>query len=134
MNEINEVFKHAMCLFIPTSTNKNEVPGLGIGFSNRDLPFKATKLLKSIGTDFAITLDIVDIRIRIRASEEKKGEIAFDIFLNFDEIEVEKFKSFVPNGSRGFFAFGVFENCQFYIVNNSDNFAPFNATSIIFTD
>lgn len=132
MNEINEIFKHAMCLFLPAPTHKNEVPVMGIGFSSRDLPVKATKLLKSLNAMFSLNLEIVGIRLKLTALTSESNEIVFDTSLNFDENELQKFREVVPNGSSGAFVLGVFVNCQFYIISKENDFEPFNAKKMLF--
>ncbi|SPZ88280.1 Uncharacterised protein [Sphingobacterium multivorum] len=100
MNDINKIFKQAMYLLIPPPTHKNEIPTLGIGFSNRELPLTASKLLKLEDVDFILNLHIVGMCVDLVASDSKSSKDVFRAHLNCDLNEVNNFRKVVKNNSK----------------------------------
>ncbi|MGF7028585.1 hypothetical protein [Sphingobacterium multivorum] len=134
MNDINKIFKQAMYLLIPPPTHKNEIPTLGIGFSNRELPLTASKLLKLEDVDFILNLHIVGMCVDLVASDSKSSKDVFRAHLNCDLNEVNNFRKVVKNNSKGAFVLGVFENCEFYVLYEGKNFEPFMVNKIQFIE
>ncbi|WP_286735061.1 MULTISPECIES: hypothetical protein [Sphingobacterium] len=134
MNDINKIFKQAMYLLIPPPTHKNEIPTLGIGFSNRELPLTASKLLKLEDVDFILNLHIVGMCVDLVASDSKSSKDVFRAHLNCDLNEVNNFRKVVKNNSKSAFVLGVFENCEFYELYEGKNFEPFMVNKIQFIE
>ncbi|WP_341830917.1 hypothetical protein AACH28_15250 [Sphingobacterium thalpophilum] len=134
MNDINKIFKQAMYLLIPPPTHKNEIPTLGIGFSNRELPLTASKLLKLEDVDFILNLHIVGMCVDLVASDSKSSKDVFRAHLNCDLNEVNNFRKVVKNNSKSAFVLGVFENCEFYVLYEGKNFEPFMVNKIQFIE
>ncbi len=134
MNDINKIFKQAMYLLIPPPTHKNEIPTLGIGFSNRELPLTASKLLKLEDVDFILNLHIVGMCVDLVASDSKSSKDVFRAHLNCDLNEVNNLRKVVKNNSKSAFVLGVFENCEFYVLYEGKNFEPFMVNKIQFIE
>ncbi|MGJ1417847.1 hypothetical protein ACR784_23755 [Sphingobacterium multivorum] len=131
---LNKIFKQAMYLLIPPPTHKNEIPTLGIGFSNRELPLTASKLLKLEDVDFILNLHIVGMCVDLVASDSKSSKDVFRAHLNCDLNEVNNFRKVVKNNSKSAFVLGVFENCEFYVLYEGKNFEPFMVNKIQFIE
>ncbi len=123
-----------MYLLIPPPTHKNEIPTLGIGFSNRELPLTASKLLKLEDVDFILNLHIVGMCVDLVASDSKSSKDVFRAHLNCDLNEVNNFRKVVKNNSKSAFVLGVFENCEFYVLYEGKNFEPFMVNKIQFIE
>lgn len=128
MEEINKLFKEAMVVFFRVPRHKNDLPSIGIGFSNNDKPERAKKLLKLVGTKFILRVIRDQVRIKLTGLNDK--EILFEAELNYSEEEFNVFKDVVSNGSKGTLVLGTFINCEFYIVNQKDCAETFNLEKI----
>lgn len=128
MEEINKLFKEAMVVFFRAPRHKNDLPTIGIGFSNSDKPERAKKLLKLVDTKFILRIIRDQVRIKLTVLNDK--DIVFEAELNYDEEEFNVFKDVVSNASKGTLVLGTFINCEFYIVNQKDHAETFNLEKI----
>lgn len=117
-----------MVVFFQAPRHKNELPSIGIGFSNNEKPTRAKKLLKSVGTKFILKIACNEVCIKLTGLNDK--EIVFEAELNYNEDEFNVFKNVVSNGSKGTLVLGTFINCEFYTVNQKDTAETFNLEKI----
>lgn len=132
MEEINKLFTEAMVVFFLTPKHKNNLPSIGIGFSNNDKPERAKKLLKLVGTKFILRIACDNVRVKLMVLNNI--EIVFETELNYNEEEFYTFTNVVSNGSEGTLVLGTFINCEFYIINQKDPAETFNLEKIEFID
>jgi len=132
MEEINKLFREAMIVFFRVPRHKNDLPSIGIGFSNNEKAERAKKLLKFDGTKFI--LRIVRDQVRNKLTVLSNNEVVFVAQLNYDEEEFHLFKDAVSNKSEGSLVLGTFINCQFYIISQKDGAESLNLESIEFVE
>jgi hypothetical protein len=132
MEEINRLFKEAMVVFFRAPRHKNDLPTIGIGFSNNDKPERAKKLLKLVGTNFILRIIRDQVRIKLTVLNDK--DIVCEAELNYNAEEFNVFKEVVSNASKGTLVLGTFINCQFYIINQRDVAESLNLEVIEFIE
>jgi hypothetical protein len=71
MEEINKLFREAMIVFFRVPRHKNDLPSIGVGFSNNEKAERAKKLLKFDDTKFILRIVRDQVRIKLTVLNDK---------------------------------------------------------------
>lgn len=132
MNEIFKNFEEANLMFLSIPRSKNEPPVVGISFANYDYPKELYNILHAEFEDkkFILAISVFGIVANLGVREALSDEEIFNASLNYDLTDLKKFAAVCSDGSSGAFVLGTFHNCEFGIVNPSDqNYKPFQVKS-----
>ena len=134
MDELNTILRHATSLMFNPANEPDGVSAIGISFANEDYPKQAIELLKIMGggKKLTISFSVEDVLITLVAKEEADNTDVLRISLNFDEIELKDFAKKCPTGSFIYIVFGLYQYCQFYVIDSKQinaNYQPFKIMS-----